>query len=63
MWFLRAVELPGGEWACRHGLAEFDTHAHLHDALSHLRVLADDFAPATLVIHHRDGLVERVPAA
>ena len=60
MWFLRAIQLDEREWACRHGLTEFDTHAELHHALEHLRALAEDCQPAQLFIHRLDGTVENL---
>ena len=54
-WFLRAVELQGGSWACRLGNHEYDTHESLDQALSHLRLISATLGATELFAHHLDG--------
>lgn len=56
-WFLRALERETGEWACRWGNREYDQHADLADACTHLRSIADDVGPSHIFVHFRDGRV------
>lgn len=56
-WYLRAIELDTGRWACRFGRTEYDTHAEMEQAVQHLTTLATQHRPAQLFIHHRDGSV------
>ena len=58
-WFLRAIELDDGWWACRWSVEEFDRHPTLEESLSHLRELAVDHAPADIYVHRLDGQVSR----
>jgi hypothetical protein len=57
-WFFRAIELDGGQWACRFGRREFDVHAELEQSLAHLRLLAAEYDPVQFVVHRLDGSVE-----
>jgi hypothetical protein len=50
-WYLRAVELEDGRWACRHGRNEYDLHADLDSAISHLHDLARDLGDAEVFVH------------
>lgn len=59
-WFLRAVELPDGQWSCRSGLQEHDLHADLADAIAHLQEIARSLGPSELFVHARDGAVVRI---
>lgn len=61
MWFLRAIELSDGGWACRYGLTEFDTHPQLDHAVDHLRELAEELGPAQLFVHRLNGNVVQLP--
>jgi hypothetical protein len=56
--FLRAVQLANGQWVCRPGLIEFDTHDELDHAVRHLRRLAAQYSPAQLFVPRLDGTVE-----
>ena len=58
MWFFRAVQRDDGQWVCRRGLHEFDTHELLDSAVEHLLALASDFTPFEVYVHHLDGTVE-----
>jgi len=51
-WYLRAVELPDGEWACRWGSTQWDTHPHLTDALTHLHELGKEMGDYITYVHH-----------
>lgn len=50
-WFLRAIELGDGRWACRRGLEHYDIHDQLTDSLTHLRVVAQTLGPTTIFVH------------
>jgi hypothetical protein len=56
-WFLRAVEIGDGWWACRWSAEEFDRHPSLDEALAHLDELATQHAPARIFVHRLDGSV------
>ena len=56
-WFLRAIELRDGWWACRWSEDEFDRHPSLEQSLAHLRELAIQHAPAHIYVHRLDGSV------
>lgn len=62
--FFHIVEQDDGQWACRHGHEEYDTHDSLDEALDHIRTLAYENRPASIFVHRRDGTnqhVEDVP--
>lgn len=61
-WFLRVIELDTGDWACRHGTHEYDSHAQLEEALTHIKVLATLTPPAELFLHRLDGSVTTIGA-
>ena len=63
-WFFRAVETPEGLWECRHGRrVVFDEHHELHDAVDHLRSLADAREHSVeIFVHWLDGTARRVDA-
>lgn len=50
-WFLRAIELSDGRWACRWGGTEYDRHDSLDDAVSHLLDLSREMAPSSIRVH------------
>ena len=54
--------LDDGDWACRHGRQEYDTHAVLNDAIEHITSLAASHRPAELFVHHLDGAVRNLGA-
>lgn len=62
-WYLRAVEVDGGGWACRFGRFEFDTHTEMDQAIDHLTELAADRRPVELFVHFRDGSVRNLGLA
>lgn len=62
-WYLRAIEVDDGRWACRHGRHEYDAHPNLSDAVAHLRELAGDLGDVELFAHPRVGLVRRIGTA
>ena len=59
-WFLHAVELPGGSWACYWSRREYGIHPTLDLAVDHLRSIAADLGPSELFAHHLDGSVRRL---
>ena len=59
-WFLRAIELPEGRWACRWSEVEYDRHNTVEEAVEHLRTLAAEIGPATLFVHHLSGTVRQL---
>ena len=59
-WFLHIVEQDDGTWACRHGLIEVDRHEKRSSAIAHQTVLAQEHAPAELIVHRADGTVEHL---
>jgi hypothetical protein len=38
--FFRVIELHDGQWACRHGRHEYDSHPLLDEAIDHIAALA-----------------------
>ena len=62
-WFLRAIELDEGGWACRWSRTEFDRHASLKEALQHLRSLAQDLGEVDIFVHPIRGQPQRQAAA
>lgn len=54
-WYLRAIELEDGRWACRRGRDEYDLHADLDGAISHLHDLARDLGDAEVFVHPQEG--------
>jgi hypothetical protein len=58
--YFHIVELEDGQWRCRYGLEEFDTHPSLEQALEHMRVVAAAQAPATIFAHYRGGRSQEV---
>jgi hypothetical protein len=60
VWFLHAVELLGGAWACRWGRHQYDVHPSLEGAAAHLREMAAEHGPTELYAHHLDGRVARL---
>lgn len=59
-WFLRAIELDNGRWACRWGLRELDDHGDHESAVAHLREFAREIGNATIFLHGLDGSVVRL---
>jgi hypothetical protein len=59
-WFLRAIELPDGSWACRWSHTQLDSHPTLEEALSHLREFATTLGPAEFFVHQLDGQVTKL---
>jgi hypothetical protein len=59
-WYFRVIELADGQWACRLGLQQFNTHTELRHAVEHLRALAHAARPAELFLHRLDGSAERI---
>lgn len=52
--YVRAIEAPDTSWRCRLGLAEFDSHPSLIEALLHLRAIGEREAigrPFEIVAH------------
>jgi len=62
-WFLRAIELDEGGWACRWSRTEFDRHGSLKEALHHLRSLAQDLGEVEIFVHPIRGQPQRQAAA
>jgi hypothetical protein len=58
-WYFRAIEQPDGQWVCRRGMTDYDSHADLEDAITHLLAMSADEQPAELFIHRLDGSVSR----
>ena len=58
-WIYRVIEDDEGGWACRFGRTEFDRHATLADALTHIEVLAAAVECDDILVHHQSGTVER----
>ncbi|MGC4109439.1 MAG: hypothetical protein QM747_03225 [Nocardioides sp.] len=59
--FLRAFEEPEGTWTCRQGRQVLDAHPALHEAVTHLRELAEALeGPVLLIAHRLDGRIEHV---
>jgi hypothetical protein len=58
-WFLRAIELGDGGWACRWSVDEFDRHPSLSESLAHLHELAAQHAPTEIFVHRLDGSVTK----
>ncbi|KRF03486.1 hypothetical protein ASG88_22025 [Nocardioides sp. Soil777] len=56
-WFLRAIELADGRWACRRGGHEYDAHESLEHSLGHLSLIAGELGSTKLFAHHLDGRV------
>ena len=59
-WYFHIVELDDGRWSCRHGTAEFDQHAGLEPALEHMRHVATEHPPASIIVHRRNGAVDHL---
>lgn len=59
-WFLRAVELPDGQWACSRGGAQIDVHLRLVDAIAHLQVVGAGLGPFEVFVHRVDGTISRL---
>lgn len=57
-WYLRVIEQPDGQWACRRGAIRFDAHDHLVDALRHLHEIAGNLDGAVeFMVHLTSGEV------
>jgi hypothetical protein len=61
-WYFHIVELDDGRWACRHGSTEYHQHASLEQAVEHMRHVASEQAPGSIIVHRRDGTVDHLPA-
>jgi len=59
-WFLRAIELPGGQWACSRGGVQIDVHPRLQHAVDHLQAVGAGLGPFEIFVHRLDGLVSRL---
>ena len=62
-WFLRAVELPSSDWACRFGPHEYDMHVTIDEAIAHLRLISLSLGPTELYVHHANGRVDALGTA
>jgi hypothetical protein len=60
-WIYRLVQIEDG-WACRFGRTEFDSHATLPAALTHIAALASAAGCDDIRMHHSDGTVEHLVA-
>lgn len=58
-WYFRAIEQADGQWVCRRGMTDYDSHAALEDAITHLLAMSADEQPAELFIHRLDGTVSQ----
>ena len=59
-WYFHIVELDDGQRACRHGSTEYDQHTSLDQAIEHMRRVASEQPPASIIVHRR-GTVDHVP--
>ena len=59
-WHFHIVEIDRDQWACRHGNIEYDHHSSLDAAIEHMRRLAIEHGPASLIVHHRNGTVDHL---
>ena len=59
-WFYRAIERADGQWACRHGLLEYDNHSTVDAALEHLQELAPTGEATALYVHPLRGRPRQV---
>jgi hypothetical protein len=57
-WFFHVIEQHDGQWACRHGRQEYDTHPLLDQAIEHISAIASLQRPAQIYVHRLDGNVE-----
>ena len=59
-YFFRVVEQEDGSWLCRRGREDFDTHGQRDDAIEHTTVIASEYPPSQVFVHHLDGQVDCV---
>lgn len=59
-WFLRAIELPGGLWACSRGAVQIDVHQRLPHAIAHLQHIGTTIGPFEIFVHRIDGGVSKL---
>jgi hypothetical protein len=58
--FFRVIEHDDGTWACRDGRHVIDHHDNQDDALTHVALIASDYRPARIYLHHLNGRVSPV---